>query len=192
MSLRAKIVVAVALAVSMMGLLGLRLAHIQSRALAEGREAVEAGREDEAIDVFRRAIRAHHPFSRITYEAAGELIGIAEEAESRGDVQVARLAYASALGALNAVTVYGVAPHAVVKDAERGLVRVRGGEPLPRGPEPARPLGKLGVGLGLLLVLFAGYRMLTPFGVQTTRRVILDVSFFFAGMAVFVVSALYA
>jgi hypothetical protein len=196
MSARNVVLVVLALAISSLAVLSWRLSGVQASAIDEGISALAEGRDARAIAAFRRAVRAHHPLADRTDDALGRLLELGGSLEERGDVELARLAYSSALGGANATTTFGSSDHALAREAETRLTRLRGGDPLPRREITARPLGKGAAGFGLILGLMAGWALLRGPGRDGerlgARRLFVAISLFFAGLSLFIVGALHA
>jgi hypothetical protein len=196
MSARNAVLVVFALAVSALALLSSRLSSVQASAIDDGISALAEGRDARAIAAFRRAVRAHHPLADRTEDALGRLLELGASLEERGDVELARLAYSSALGGMNASTAFGSSDHPLAREAEARITRLRGGEPMPRREITARPLGKAAAAFGLVLCLMAGWKLLRGPGRHDerlgARALFVAFSLFFAGLSLFIVGALHA
>jgi hypothetical protein len=185
-----------ALAALGLGLLGVRLSRVQEEAMGEGLKALSEGRDARAIAGFRRVVRAHHPLADRTEPALQKLLELGASLEERGDRETARLAYLSAWGGMNASAAFGESNHPLALEARAHLVRLRDGQPLPKQEVTARPVGKVAAVLGLVLFVGAGLRLLRGHDPRAERaglrRLIVELSLFFAGLALFVVGALHA
>jgi hypothetical protein len=185
--------VVLSLVVSGLVVLGVRLSNVQAASMQVGLEARAEGRAARAIRAFRRVVRAHHPLAEHTEPALRQLLEMGAALEEEGDVEMARLAYASAWGGMNASTTYGTTSHPLAREAEGHLVRLRDGSPLPRRDVTARPQGKAAAALGLALLILSGFGLLRGRErAPSTRRLVVELSLFFAGLALFVVGTLHA
>lgn len=184
--------VALSIVLACLALLGARLGHVQAESVASAEAFAGQGRFEEAIASYRRAIRAHHPLSSRTDEALRDLLALGARLEGE-DPALARQAYLGAWGGMNAVTPYGLSEHPLAREAERRLAALRG--EAPQAAEiAARPIGKLATAAGLGLALFGGFRLARGGDPRQgwLRRAMLDITFFFAGLAIFVAGALHA
>jgi hypothetical protein len=188
--------VVLTLAASGLAVLGVRLSRVQETAMDEGLKALSEGRDARAIAGFRRVVRAHHPLADRTEAALEKLLELGASLEERGDPEMARLAYLSAWGGMNASTAFGASVHPLALEARERLVKLRDGRPFPRHEATARPVGKAAAALGMVLFVGSGFSLLRgrPSRAERPafRRILVELSLFFAGLALFVVGALHA
>lgn len=170
-----------------------RLAGIQADSIDEAERAAAAGKTEEAIAAYRRALRSDFPLSSRTETAARALLALGDDARDRGEEDLSRLAYRSLVGGFNASQIERPIGAAAYDEASARLRLYAGGGGSDR-TLGARPFAIFVAALGLGLALFFGFRMLLPRAEAGApiRRVLLNAALFGSGLALFVAGLLAA